>query len=147
MGLHPLYSQVIGMGPTEVFLDRDSGDSWLFTHSWGSRHWCPSPNGGGAEELFSREGQGAWRRFSDVRAALVADQVVQEIMWVLIGTVRHICLWAIVPCIVYLWLWEVTLSLGKLAFPALYIFNRLDAPMWLEVFLEDRGMKTFPFQL
>jgi len=49
--------------------------------------------------------------------------------------------------VVYLRLWEVTLSLGKVEFPALCIFNPLDAPVRLEMFLEDRGIKTFPFQL
>jgi len=39
------------------------------------------PSGGGVEELFSREEQGQrpWRLFSGKRAALVADEVVQEI--------------------------------------------------------------------
>lgn len=56
MGLHPLYSQAIRMEPTEVFLDRPSADSWLFTHTWASRHWCLSPNGGGVLLLKRRVG-------------------------------------------------------------------------------------------
>lgn len=63
------------------------------------------------------------------------------------ATGRHSCLGAIAPCVVYLRLWEVTLGQREREFPALGIFNPLDAPVRWEVILKDRGMKTFPFQL